>query len=195
MEYIYSTEDRLLTPHKYMYTPYDGNSFLRAYFKDRISKTLLFQTNIDELLTFLSEYLIDNQIVKQTKSLNIDTIEVLSDLLLTLLKERSTISIDPKFEILVKKYEVSKKLFTSYTIDWKKQQTDQEELPYILLHFACLLHYTKFENLKMLNCALKLGDLLSSRFLKLENQELVKNGLQLEIEAIRGLMDKHGVFL
>jgi len=34
-EYPYSTENRIVSPHKYMYTPYDGQPFIDAYFAAR----------------------------------------------------------------------------------------------------------------------------------------------------------------
>lgn len=93
----------------------------------------------------------------------------------------------------VKRFEVSKRLYVSY--DGTMSAVDNQLAPaaaYPMLALACLVNYNRTSNLKHLNTALKLCDLLSSRTEALESQgtiALARLALDEERGAILALVD------
>lgn len=99
--------------------------------------------------------------------------------------------------LYIKRFEVTKKLYSTYT---KKMKPVGEDFcsvgNYALLSISSLLFYEKKQNLKMLNCALKLNDLICSIYKdisKLEDIYLIMTSLCCETGFIKQLALNHGV--
>ena len=96
-------------------------------------------------------------------------------------------------------FEVTKKLYATYTVEFKRATSDYHVLTnYSLLALNLVLYYERTQNLKMLNGALKLNDLLCSAEVGLESAEdllLAIAALRREIACVKGLASERGVVL
>lgn len=99
--------------------------------------------------------------------------------------------------VLTKKYEVMKKVFSQYATGFKSVFTeDKTPAPYLLLSYCLLLYYNKTDNLKFLNCSLKLNDAICSISQELNRPEQLINlllNLRLEHIAVKRLMSRKDV--
>lgn len=79
---------------------------------------------------------------------------------------------DEFLEILIKKFEIKKRIFESYHYEFKENTKKFEMMKnYILLSLICLLKYEKTRNLKFLNTSLKLNDIISSKINELKDND------------------------
>ena len=105
---------------------------------------------------------------------------------------------DKLLEILIKKFEIKKKIFEYYDSEFKENVKDFLNLKnYILLSLICLLKFEKTSNLKFLNVSLKINDIISSQKIKLVSSEdimLYSFIIKKELEIISILCNKKGVF-
>jgi hypothetical protein len=180
-----------------MYTPYNGTDFLKAYFKDRKTKITLnhkqsIQSTFADILVFLET---DTKIISEVEHGTIITSDFLKMLLFYILNEEKTEIVYSSLSKIIKKYEVTKKLYSHYDKDWKGQENFQNIDTYVWLHLVCITYYSKFKNLKMLNCALKLGDFISSRFQQIEHRLWPETCFLLEVKMVEYMIKKSGVAL
>lgn len=65
----------------------------------------------------------------------------------------------------IRKFEVTKKIWNSYTVSFKPATSSSYNilLNYATLALNLLTYFEKFSNYKMINCAFKLNDLLTSK--------------------------------
>ena len=211
-KYEYTDKDQLNSPHKYMYTSYLGKDFLITYFtsrnefieRDDPSKDMA----MPEIIRCLGGMDMKDHDVKSVlagfaeKEKKIDTTEVLADLALILLND--DIEDDHVYSILdpfCGRYEVSKRIYDSYIWKGERLKPDSERYQtlanYALLSF-CMIHYYEIsKNLKFLNCALKVNDLLCSLSEeKLEPEALrtlIVHNLLAETKHIENIMKRSGV--
>ena len=98
-----------------------------------------------------------------------------------------------------KRYEVSKQLFATYDDDMRPAtESEAPIVAYPILALATLVHHRRTGNLKHLNVALKLGDLLSSKADSLSEPgtcALARLVLAVESDSVRALADETGVSL
>ena len=205
MEYIYTLENRIKNPHSYMYTPFNGKSFLESYFKNRMSfleknSNSKSKTTLSSILNFEmnQNYFSVLEISKkkcEIKSIikgNFKTTDVLQNIIIELSKEEPNENIC--YEVLsklVKKFEVFKKIYTDYNPKFRKNSNNfNDNYVYAYLSFACGLYYFKFKNLKFLNAQLKINDLLISLSIKeIKLREIVSLSLHLETKSINNQKD------
>lgn len=104
---------------------------------------------------------------------------------------------DPKiFNIIQKKFEVSKKLYKKYDKHGNPLTEDYFSLKnYIQLSAKCCLAYQESMNLIFLNTTLKLNDLLLSMYEQIpdKSRQLFGAVLKIELESIQNICDKKGV--
>ncbi|MFI3202378.1 MAG: adenylyl-sulfate kinase [Eubacteriales bacterium] len=159
LEYHYSKINLLKYPEKYEYSQYRGSMFLDV-----------FELSRQESLSYAStmHHVVDEEIVSNiTKWLSDDegyTKQVLCNLIQSATKD----TVDPITFRMVKKFEVSKKLFVSYDKEtWLKTSEQYDDIQNYLL-FAILMiqvnHVSKSNQEKMIcfNALLKVNDLLVS---------------------------------
>jgi hypothetical protein len=97
--------------------------------------------------------------------------------------------------IFIKKYEVSKKIFTQYDSKMKKIGNDYKKIEnYLLLSANLAIFYKHSGNLKFLNTLLKLNDTLCSISKKItqKNLPLFYLSLKIELEEVKNLFNKRG---
>ena len=99
----------------------------------------------------------------------------------------------------LQRFEVTKKLYATYTVEFKRSTSDYQILTnYSLLALNLVLYYERTHNLKMLNGALKLNDLLCSARTELDLPEdlfLTIAVLRREAASVEGLASQQGVVL
>ena len=174
MQYEYTLQNRLENSHKYEFSPY-GKEFISAYKDSR-----------EESRKGLGEAIkLDAIIDRKFES---DTAQKIKNLIR-----------NPDDETLgryIKKYEVTKKLWNAYSADWKRASDDYSDpYQYLLLSLSCLLRYRETKNLKMLNTALKLNDLLCSIELDDSLKSMLALCLDLEKEVVSELYSSLSVDL
>lgn len=100
---------------------------------------------------------------------------------------------------LTGRFEVTRKIYAVYNKEMKPAADNYEPLiNYILLAINLLLLYEKNLNLKMLNCALKLNDLICSinhETLSIEETYLAIFSLRLEIKFVKRLTSRNGLII
>lgn len=195
MSYAYSQGDRLLEPHKYMYTPFEGPGFLRAYFEDRAAVARgnsPGEALVDEARRALNAR--GGGWGEQGTSAAL--LERSARALLDGAGASEMSSALANLSEFVRKYEVSKKIHRRYPDGGRKGEGGHLEMaPYLLLALGCALQARLGGTLKYLNCLLKLGDLLVSRRVVLTADEtaLARPVLALETQLVRELMVRQGV--
>jgi hypothetical protein len=174
MKYEYSEKNRIVNPHKYMYTEYHGRPFLDAWKNDRNSfiKKDVYLLQIEdvkrELARIIEEESIDNSDSGSTEV-------KLRSLCIKILYNSNTRDTYTILSAYLKKYEVTKKLYTEYTEELKPADSSYDNLmPYIWLSICCGLYSFNDPNLKMINCMLKLNDCISSCRDEIEIREMKK---------------------
>jgi len=105
---------------------------------------------------------------------------------------------DKIINIFIKKFEVKKRIFSSYNKLFIETSSNyQEIINYILLSTICIIKYEKTKNLKFLNTVLKLNDLLCSEIENIEKNEelnLVLYCLKEELNFILKIEKRLSIF-
>ena len=200
MKYKYSAKDLFKFPEKYQMTPFENIDFLKAYKKSRETDLKLLRKNTNSINDF-------NNILKKIsfkkgfkfnekiRTKNINTEKLLEFLFIEIIENKNN---DKLLEILIKKFEIKKKIFEYYDSEFKENVKDFLNLKnYILLSLICLLKFEKTSNLKFLNVSLKINDIISSQKIKLVSSEdimLYSFIIKKELEIISILCNKKGVF-
>ncbi|XOJ84594.1 hypothetical protein ABXT54_07095 [Methylophilaceae bacterium Uisw_099_01] len=217
IDYEYTSINRMEHPHKYMYTPYQGEKFIDSYFKDRLKyfknyarkskqnyKYRIEFPLLSKATIFLKDFLGTELSDKFDKSLNelidwknchaigdylentppnvvnlssvdikdiIKTEDLLCAILNTQLKKRSNKIVKFWLDILVKKFEVTKKIYENYGPNFSKGE-GKDNIIFLYCVFAlCLsLFYCTTKNIKYLSTLLKVNDLICSLDEKILNQ-------------------------
>ena len=217
--YQYAAENRLSNRHRYMYTPFEGPEFLRAYFDQRATWKNEARTTSSHgsISPEIVDDIVSRLLVQETASSvwkehryrvlpaqpgEVDF--VTRDLLLDLwFRPRNTgqdsDTAKSWLDSVIRKFEVSGRLYQRYGVDLKpiiKQYADP--VNYALLASLAVYQYIPTSNLKYLNVTLKLLDLLSS--LPIENcdsavREIGCAATIAETKAIRQLIAQQQVTL
>lgn len=163
-KYSYSEKNLLEFPHKYQYSKFEGKGFFKKFLDDR-NTCLLF---LEKRLKKLDNIALNNNQLDTKNYIQGDNL-ILRDFLIYLYKSDTTQINENKdtITILIKRFEVSKKLYLTYNLKEIKKSS---------LLFDCLLNYPLFslvlqkyykhtsseERLVYLNAILKLNDIISS---------------------------------
>jgi len=164
IKYNYSKKGQLHNPQKYQKTPFEGKKFLLSYqnFREKNIKNL--KQKIEDKKDF-------NEIIKNFQIEKCDDIKFSTRILLkSILKENvDSEKYDKIVNVLIKKFEVKKRIFSSYDkLFFENSSNYQDMINYILLSNICAKQYEKTKNLKFLNTVLKLNDLICSEIENIE---------------------------
>lgn len=187
MEYFYSKLDLLRYPQKYQKTPFDGIDFLNAYKINRLNRISSLKVDGFSLKKFLNSL---------TTNYNDGRDFLLNDFLCHLLiMSKNKINFDiieKNTNLILKKFEIKKKLFIKYDSNFKEVNFETNFLRnYMLLCLLCLIQYEKVSSLKYLNSSLKINDLISSQTIEsVDDKILFKYLLEKELKFIHQLCDK-----
>ncbi len=201
--YPYTETNLLENPQKYQMSPYLGKNFLIIFFKSRenqlkvLEKTGKNFLELDEIIKQLSINYSKNTLDDFLQT-NIETEEILS---LLLIKFSNAIDngITKILNEFIKKFEVKKRLYSSYDRNFKESSSLYSNLRnYILLSTLCMLAYKKNKNLKYLNTSLKLNDTICSQINKLQinlEKSLFYHILKIELQNVDSLCNSKKVGL
>jgi len=198
--YVYSTQNLLDIPQKYQMSPFQGHKFLEQYkesrkasmqlIKDKINTTTLDQVAAQMHLNFQHPL----EIINSSK---FSTQKLFESIFLILLRDKDDIAITKIVNDFIKKFEIKKRIFSSYNKEIQEASNDYKTLPnYILLASICILKYKKTKNLKYINVLLKLNDTICSQInIISENNTsfLCFFALKSELDYIFDLIKKNGI--
>lgn len=158
---LYEIKNTFDSPDYYKYSEFKGVEYLQDYFKSRqaVYDSLYLKINkpIDNKLFFITDYSLGNS------DYDMDTLFMLDQLQYQLLNKKDIKEIQKFLDIFVKKYEVFRKIFDRYTSSYRKIGDEFRNYRiYIDLSFCLLSYYEMTNNLKFLNCALKINDMTCS---------------------------------
>ncbi len=194
--YNYTQHDLLITPEKYQMSQFQGKKFLDDYRKNRLK--IMFKAenlNNQELLNHLSQINDLRQFGKKIDSNKIVIKNFLSQLLITYIDTQSISYIDI-FDKLLKKFENKKKIFSIYNNSFLEISPEYNDIEnYILFSLCCNIFYLFTGNLRYLNSALKVNDLIIStnnHSYNLVFKKLLIISLQMELNNVKILCEKKG---
>ncbi len=187
MSYSYTDGDKIASPNTYFYTEYNGQEFLNSYFGNR--KSILRKTK-DAVEPMFSENDIetDQSLIRTS---------IYLDYLYTSLQSQNhsrNADIFAEINLILKKFEVSKRIYDFYLPEFKKSDdSDFKNLNnYLKLASVLSRSYEITNKLNYLNGMLKVIDTLISVFN--EMSELEKKNLawliRLEIDHVGKLTSK-----
>lgn len=164
---------------------FEGSEFLSSYEISRLNVIKKIETNIEysRIIKKLSEQEIDSvdEIITESRLLSV----------ILELNSNSSNETDEFIQKLIKKFEISKKLFISYDLNLKENTNNYKtSRNYILLAIICIKKYEKTDNLKFINTLLKLDDIICSVFTEINNENdlcMIKYILEKELELISSL--------
>lgn len=139
--YNIPNKDLLNRPYNYSFSKYGGKKFIYSYFKGR-KKFLKLTKNVKK---------------KRIKNISSPTINILNKFLKS--KEYQ-----PEFDILLKRFEVTKKIYDNYTTRFVKKGNNYLRLEnYLEFGMVLIKYYSMRKKKNYLNALLKLNDLLLSK--------------------------------
>lgn len=165
--YEYSNSDLLANPQNYQRSQYKGRSFLDSYKKSRHEILTILKNDhnnsVNELIFNLTPN-IDSYIINEFVKQEFETQILLQLLLIKIIKNKEEKNYDYIINKFVTKFEIKKKIYSSYNEEFKQTSTNYSNLKnYILLSLICIKKFKITNNLKYLNVVLKLNDLISSQ--------------------------------
>lgn len=194
IDYLYSNGDLFENPQKYQKTPYYGKEFLLSYITSRQNILEIFEDSIliseiysrhdyEHFDMNSAEFYLENFLVYLIMNFNS---KVESD-------------IDNFCNILLKKFEITKKLFLTYNNNLKEISTDFKYVRnYLLLSILIILMYDKTKNLKYLNTLFKINDSIITQISSFKNNDdgkILRFILEKEIFFVKELCKQKGVVL
>ena len=187
MSYSYTDGDKIASPNTYFYTEYNGQEFLNSYFGNR--KSILRKMKDAVEPTFSENDTETDQSLIQTS--------IYLDYLYTSLQSQNhsrNADIFAEINLILKKFEVSKRIYDFYLPEFKKSDdSDFKNLNnYLKLASVLSRSYEITKKLNYLNGMLKVIDTLISVFN--EMSELEKKNLawliRMEIDHVGKLTSK-----
>lgn len=185
MSYKYVTGNNLFDKQNYMYSEYNGRAFLQEYMDLRL--------NYLDLMNELQPYVNENQYIHG------ETYYALKKLLDEIKIGDFNNEIKRQIDMFVKAFEVRKRLYNQYDLNWKPiENTGFEDYDnYMMLANISSFIYEKTKCLKYYSCMLKVDDTLLSvaradKF-TLEQIENMKILLMKEIEIFQKLSMEQGI--
>lgn len=187
-KYEYTKDNLLENPQKYQYSKLEGSVFFEKIKRDREESILFFDERLEKL-KFDGNCLLEKGKYKNKNSL------FLKDFLIIIYLEgaKKFTEYNEVIDLLIKRFEVSKKLYSTYTINdiRKKSNNYKELLNYALFSLVLQERYKDISTEKRfvyLNTVLKLNDIISSvrsDFI-LENElYFAKLALEKEVEILK----------
>lgn len=212
MHYPYTAKDMRSNPTMYMYAPFEGAAFLQAYVQSRQHALLHFRNSIQEGENPLADALVKRQLSKLLlyaqksgfplpRENSIETKIVLQQCLIHALSGNvdHLPKVDEWVEILLRKIEVSKRLYSAYGADLRPvDRQDGGPEAYALFAALLALRLDGGARLKRLSTLLKLNDFLI--FLddgwrdNLIVQAAIIVALEVELNAVRNLDESIELF-
>ena len=133
---------------------------------------------LDKILTKINILKLDIKKIEfeNTKKINLqksNTESVLYSLLINYNKNKNNKNLHKIIYIFIKKFEVSKKIYKSYNKNLKKKNSNTEDIKSQMLLALLLItsYLNKKQDLRYVNCLLKVSDKILYKFVKYFNQK------------------------
>lgn len=191
--YIYTEKNLLNFPNTYQYSKYQGKDFFELYKKNRKTNLDFLKKRLEKLTGKRNDnFKLNNNIYKNDKEL------ILKEYLIYLYNsDKKELKNQKKtIEILIKRFEVSKKLFATYDLEHIKKRSLKfdELLIYPLFSLVLQKYYSNTNNqqkLMFLNTILKVNDIISS----IASSLIFGEEVYYSIEAINGELKIMGEYI
>ncbi len=200
--YTYSKKNLFKITEKYQNTPFHGLEFLKYYTKSRQKIIIELKNKSIQTVTFTQILNIiqrnNNKFFKSEKDKNEKTEKKLYNIFLNINNKN-----DERFFVeinkYIKKFEVTKKIFSIYDMNLKPITEDYTNLRnYLLLSLICLSRYKQSGKIQFLNTVLKLNDIICSQIYevhKLDDLLFSQYVLKMELEYINELSANKGIII
>ena len=182
-------------------TKFEGSTFLTEYLKSReeilaLTKFKKKYTKFDELRNnFNTSFKIKNN--KKLFQNEILTNELFSFILNEIINRSYDEQIKEIIDIFLKKFEVTKKIFSSYNLGLKQTSNSYDDLQnYINFSIICLKIFQDTKNLKYLNTSLKINDIICANIRisqKVNLPNLIEFIINNEIKFVTKLFSENDV--
>ena len=204
----YAYVSTLENPQAYQYSEFSGRKFVDSYKDFRLKVMGSLKADEGNLGMSIQSHirqfagLNKEKLLKRISEENF-TKNILSMLLYTQnsagLKDKEVSNEVYKWlSAFIRKYEVSRKIFSKYAKDAKKSGDDYKDIDnYVLLALNIALFYKNSKNLKFINAVLKINDMLCGMkdYIKPEILPLFYLSLKIELDEIKNLFRKKGLEL
>lgn len=204
----YAYVSTLEAPQAYQYSEFSGRKFVDSYKDFRLKTMDSLKFDREKLDMSIRSY------VRQFSGLNkkgilkrISKENFTKNILSMLLYAQNSVGLKDKeisnevykwLSIFIRKYEVSKKIFSQYSNNMEKIRENYKEIDnYVLLSLNLALFYQTSSNLKFINAALKINDMLCGMkdCIKPETLPLFCLSLKIELDEIKNLFKEKGLKL
>tara|TARA_B110000503_G_C7021782_1_gene360111 strand:+ start:354 stop:878 length:525 start_codon:yes stop_codon:yes gene_type:complete len=141
--YNIPNNDLLNLPYNYSFSKFSGKKFIQSYFKSR-NRSL--------------------KLIKNTKKIIIKDISNNNPTIIILNKILKSKKFQARFDILLKRFEVTKKIYDNYSIKFVRKSNNYSRIEnYFQFGLILVKYYSIRKKKNYLNALLKLNDLLLSR--------------------------------
>ena len=195
--YPYSSENLLEKPQKYQMSPFEGRDFLFSYLNSRKKTIHILEKNkknsYDEIL---DQFKRSSDVNFESFSESVILEKFLSFLIYNILEINRKKETNEYIDLLLKKFEIKKILYSTYNSEFKRITDDFTNLHnYTLLTLIFQIKYKQTKALKYLNVILKLNDILCSQHSNLNyfDAELTYHLLNHEIDFVSELCHQKGI--
>jgi len=196
--YTYSKKNLFEITEKYQNTSFHGLEFLKHYTESR--QTLILELRKKSTETVRFKQILD--IIQKKKNLfeskkdgNRQTENIFYNICLDINNEAKIFEINK----YIKKFEVTKKIFSTYDMNLKPITEDYTIVRnYLLLSLICLLKYKKSKKIQFLSTILKLNDIICSQIYKIDELDDIlfsQYVLKLELKYINELAIRKGIVI
>ena len=180
--YIYNSGINWDNPQRYSYSVFHGMPFIMDYINSREEAINVLRSEISTK-PVLQKILMQKECFGKTESL-------LHNYLINTNQSEKDLSL---LDFFIKKFEVSRKIYTSYSSDGKPTSENFKKIVnYCLLSLCCQDYFVKKNHYQALNTSLKINDFLISVFEKKMSMDsilLLQVSLTQELDLIKGLIN------
>lgn len=196
--YTYSKKNLFEITEKYQNTSFHGLEFLKHYTESR--QTLILELRKKSTETVRFKQILDIiqkkiNLFESKKDGNRQTENIFYNICLDINNEAKIFEINK----YIKKFEVTKKIFSTYDMNLKPITEDYTIIRnYLLLSLICLLKYKKSKKIQFLSTILKLNDIICSQIYKIDELDDIlfsQYVLKLELKYINELATRKGIVI
>ena len=196
--YTYSKKNLFEITEKYQNTSFHGLEFLKHYTESRQTLILELRKKSTETVRFkqILDIIQKNiNLFESKKDGNRQTENIFYNICLDINNEAKIFEINK----YIKKFEVTKKIFSTYDMNLKPITEDYKIIRnYLLLSLICLLKYKKSKKIQFLSTILKLNDIICSQIYKIDELDDIlfsQYVLKLELKYINELATRKGIVI
>ena len=183
--YNFTKKNLIVNKENYFYTDFFGKDFISYYLEDREKQLIFLKSQLSKKKINFKLFMnnCENEIIflKNNNNNKIDTFS----LFVKIINSKESIPDSKFFDLLLQKFEVSKKIFNGYSFNKLKGiGNNNNPILYILFGFILIKMYNKSKNLVYLNSLLKIGDIISSQKTFKHSNEIIGSIILFEKELL-----------